>query len=233
MSGAAREVLELEPAEFAAWTARVVEDAIHTAVQTRGVCRLVLAGGRTPAAVYRDLAVRDGIPWAQCDVFIGDERCVPPEHIDSNFRMIAETLLHLVPIPPAQIHRLRGEAGATVAAAEYEALLAPLSEPKFDFVLTGVGADGHTASLFPGDARVMSEPGWTMAAVAPPDFAIAERVGLSLRALCSARTVCVLCTGADKVAVRRLILDGDADAQLLPAALVHGIDRTLWIVDPL
>ncbi len=233
MSGVAREVLTLEPAEFAAWTARVLEDAIHTAVQARGVCRLVLAGGRTPAAVYRDLAVRDGIPWAHVDVFIGDERCVPPEHIDSNFRMINESLLHLVPIPSAQIHRLRGEAGATAAAAEYNTLLETLPEPKFDFVLTGVGADGHTASLFPGDARVESEHAWTMPSVAPPDFAIAERVGLSLRALCSARMVCVLCTGAEKQAVRRAILEGDAAAQSLPAALVHGIDRTLWIVDPM
>jgi 6-phosphogluconolactonase len=233
MSDAVREVLPLEPAEFAAWTARVLEDAIHGAVQARGVCRLVLAGGRTPAAVYRDLAVRDGIPWAQVEVFIGDERCVPPEHIDSNFRMIAESLLHLVPIPSAQIHRLRGEAGATVAAAEYDALLTALPEPKFDVVLTGVGADGHTASLFPGDARVTTEQHWAMPSIAPPDFAIAERVGLSLRALCSARTVCVLCTGAEKAAVRQKILEGDPAAQLLPAALVHGMDRTLWIVDPL
>ncbi len=232
MSGAAREVLTLDPAEFADWTARVIEDAIATAVAARGVCRIVLAGGRTPAQVYRVLAAHDGIPWAHVEVFIGDERCVPPTHVDSNYRMIADTLLDRVPIPPAQIHRLRGEVDGATAAAEYQSLLEPLPEPKFDFVLTGIGADGHTASLFPGDARVTTEMAWAMTAVSPPDFAVRERVGLSLRALCSARVVCVLCTGAEKHPVRAAILSGDSAAQLLPAALVHGTERTLWIVDP-
>jgi 6-phosphogluconolactonase len=232
MSGIARDVLPLEPSEFAAWTARVIEDAIHTAVQARGVCRLVLAGGRTPEQVYRVLAQHSDVPWASVEVFIGDERCVPPTHADSNYRMIEASLLSAVPIPAAQIHRLRGDVGAAAAVAEYQALLEPLHEPKFDFVLTGVGADGHTASLFPGDPNVIAERAWAMASVAPPAFAVAERVGLSLRALNSTHVMCVLCTGPEKRAVRSAILSGDADAQLLPAARVHGMDRTLWIVDP-
>ena len=233
MSGAVREVLPLDGDEFAGWTARVIEDAIHTAVTMRGICRIVLAGGRTPAQVYRVLAERADVPWAQVEVFIGDERCVPPTHADSNFRMIDDTLLSVVPIPSAQIHRLRGELGAPGAAAEYQALLEPRPEPKFDFVLNGMGADGHTASLFPGDQRVDASREWAMPAVAPAQFAIAERVGLTMRALCSTRVSCVLCVGAEKRVVREAILSGDAAAQLLPAARLHGLDRTLWIVDRL
>lgn len=233
MSGAVREVLIVEADEFAGWAARVIEDSVHDSVQARGVCHLVLAGGRTPAEVYRVLAQRDGVPWAQVHVYIGDERCVPPTHADSNYRMIDETLLSVVPIPEAQIHRLRGELGGVAAAAEYQTLLDPLAEPKFDFVLNGMGADGHTASLFPGDARLLTARAWAMAAVAPPAFAVPERVGLTMRALRSTRVSVVLCTGAEKHAVRTAILAGDAAAQLLPVAMLHGIERTLWIVDPM
>jgi 6-phosphogluconolactonase len=233
MSGAVRDVLVLDADEFAGWTARVMEDAIGSAVLARGVCRIVLAGGRTPAQVYRVLAERADVPWSEVEVFIGDERCVPPTHADSNYRMIDETLLSVVPIPAPQIHRLRGELGAVAAAAEYQALLAPHQEPQFDFVLNGMGADGHTASLFPGDDRVDASHEWAMTAVAPAQFAIAERVGLTMRALCSTRVSCVLCTGAEKRAVREAILSGETAAQLLPAARLRGLDRTLWIVDPL
>ena len=232
MSGSVREVLALEAVEFAGWTARVIEDAIHSAVTARGVCRIVLAGGRTPAQVYQVLALRANVPWAEVHVYIGDERCVPPTHADSNYRMIEQTLLSMVPVPKAQIHRLRGELGANAAAGEYQLFLEPLPEPKFDFVLSGVGADGHTASVFPGDERVMTSHAWAIGAVSPPQFAVSERVGLTLRALCSTRVACVLCTGAEKRAVRDAILSGDAAAQSLPAARLRGMDRTLWIVDP-
>lgn len=150
MSGAVREVLTLDADEFAGWTTRVIEDAIQTAVTARGVCRIVLAGGRTPAQVYRVLAQHAEVRWTHVEVFIGDERCVPPTHADSNYRMIAETLLSLVPIPAAQIHRLRGEIGADAAAAEYQALLDPLAEPKFDFVFEWHGSRRAHGVAVPG-----------------------------------------------------------------------------------
>ncbi len=232
MKGAPREVLEFEVVSYAEQTATMLEWVIRDAVLARGVCRAVLAGGRTPAAVYRTLAKRPDIPWGNVEVYIGDERCVPPTHADSNYRMIAETLLDQVAIPEAQVHRLRGELGAVQAAAEYEALIDPLPMPKFDLVLTGVGADGHTASLFPGDSRVSSSTAWAMDAVAPAEFAVAERVGLTLRALCASRVLVVLCTGADKRAIRTAILDGTPHGRALPAALVSGLERTVWVVDP-
>lgn len=232
-SGAPREVLVVEAAEFAARTAALLGTAMRAAIEARGRCRIVLAGGRTPAAVYHVLAADDRIAWAQVVAFIGDERCVPPEHAESNYRMIAETLLHVVPIPESQIFRLRGELGAESAAAEYDVMLDALSgEPKFDVVLSGVGADGHTASLFPGDARVGVVDGWAMAAVAPPPFAIRERVGLTLRALNDTRLQLVLCTSDDKKPVRRRILDGEPAALELPAAKLSGVERTIWVVDP-
>ncbi|MCC7055542.1 MAG: 6-phosphogluconolactonase [Gemmatimonadaceae bacterium] len=231
--GARREVLVLPPEDFARDTATLLAGIIAGVTGESGRrCRIVLAGGRTPAVVYRELATRAAVRWDLVEAYIGDERCVPPDHADSNFRMIDEMLLSQVPIPPWQIHRLRGERGSAAAAAEYDALLAPLPEPKFDLVLSGVGADGHTNSLFPGDARITTEPHWAMPAVAPPAFAVAERVGLSLRALNSTRAQVVLCTGADKRDVRARILRGDPDAAELPAAMLSGTARTLWIVDP-
>lgn len=232
MTGAPREVLEFPVTSFAEQAATLLEWVIREAVLQRGVCRMVLAGGRTPGAVYRALAKRPDMPWGEVHVYIGDERCVPPTHADSNFRMIAETLLDSVAIPPTQIHRLRGEIGSVAAADEYDALLSPLPEPKFDLTLTGVGADGHTASLFPGDPQVTTSTRWAMPAVAPPEFAVAERVGLTLRALCSSRVLVVLCTGKDKRAVRAAITEGHPSARLLPVALVSGIDRTVCVVDP-
>ncbi len=232
MKGAPREVLEFAVTTYAEQTATMLEWVIRAAVSARGLCRIVLAGGRTPGAVYRALAKRPNMPWEQVHVYIGDERCVPVTDADSNFRMIASTLLDAVTIPRDQIHRLRGEIGSDAAAAEYDALLEQLPEPKFDLTLSGIGADGHTASLFPGDPQVTAATAWAMAAVAPPEFAVAARVGLSLRALCSSRVMVVLCTGADKQAIRAAILDGASTARTLPAALLSGIDRTVWVIDP-
>jgi 6-phosphogluconolactonase len=230
--GAHRDVIALAPADFARRTAALIAGVIGGPRGDDERCRIVFAGGRTPATVYGALATIPQLPWHQVEAYIGDERCVPPDHVDSNYRTIAETLFNRVPIPPEQIHRWRAEMGSAAAAAEYDVLLATIREPKFDLVLSGVGADGHTNSLFPGDFRVTTERAWAMPAVAPQAFAVAERVGLSLRALNSTRVQMVLCTGADKRAVRDRILRGDAMASELPAARLSGVDRTLWIVDP-
>lgn len=229
--GAPREVLTLEPAVFAVQTAALLAQAMRDAVTQRGKCRIVLAGGRTPAAVYRVLAADVSVPWAQVSAFIGDERCVPPDHVESNYRMINETLLSVVRMEEDRIFRIRGELGGAAAAAEYDAMLDALSsDPKFDIVLSGVGADGHTASLFPGDPRIDTAPGWAMSAVAPAPFAVSDRAGLTFRALNSTRLQVVLCTAEDKKPVRQRILSGSAPE--LPAARLSGIERTVWIVDP-
>ncbi len=231
--GGSREVLTLTADVFASTVAEMIGTALRAAVTARGKCRIVLAGGRTPAAVYRVLAADATLPWAQVSAFIGDERCVPPDHAESNYHMISETLLSVVAMEEDRIFRLRGELGGVAAAAEYDAIIGALSgEPKFDVVLSGVGADGHTASLFPGDPAVDRATGWAMAAIAPAPFAISDRAGLTLRALNSTRLQVVLCTAEDKKPVRRRILCDAPEAAALPAARLSGTERTVWVVDP-
>jgi 6-phosphogluconolactonase len=225
-----REVLEFGASALPVSTAALLADVIRNAVRARGVCHMVLAGGRTPAAIYRALAMLDYVPWEQVHVYVGDERCVPPTHPDSNFTMISANLLTRVAIPETQVHRLRGDVDPDVAVAEYDALLQLLPAPCFDLVLTGAGADGHTASLFPGDPNVQQSRAFAMRAVAPAPFAVVQRITLTLRALCSTRVMCVLCPGDDKRAMRTAILSGDVVANALPVALMRGSERTVWVV---
>jgi len=227
-----RIVHRLEPAEFATATADLLRMLMREAIASDGECRIVLAGGRTPGAVYDVLCTHADIDWVRVRVFIGDERCVPPHHADSNFAMIERALLSRVSIPAAQVHRMRGEIDAAAAAAEYDAIVAALGEPRFHVVLNGVGADGHTASLFPGDASITGEQRWSVAARAPAPFAVPQRVTLSLRALNATRHSVTLCTGDDKRTVRRMILCTEAGTPSLPASLLRGAEQTIWCVDP-
>lgn len=229
---APRRVVQFWAADVPSETARMLSALIRRFVRESGQCRMVLAGGRTPAAIYRMLAEAHEVPWDKVEIFIGDERCVPPTDGDSNFRMIDASLLSLVAVRPDQVHRLRGEIGSHAAAAEYDALIDALPAMKFDIVLTGVGADGHTASLFPGDPSVRLATSWAVASTAPAPFVVAERVGMTLRALNATRVMIVLCTGAEKLPVRTRILSGASDARDLPAAMLAGHEQTLWIVDP-
>ncbi|HZA52807.1 MAG TPA: 6-phosphogluconolactonase, partial [Candidatus Udaeobacter sp.] len=119
---------------------------------------VALSGGSTPKSVYALLAsdgYKERIPWHQVHLFWGDERCVPPDHPESNYRMVRESLLAKVKIPNENVHRMQGEKEPAVAALEYEATLKEFfdlptgSLPRFDLILLGIGEDGHTASLFP------------------------------------------------------------------------------------
>ena len=161
---------------------RAAEAAVGTindAVRTAGTCSIVLSGGATPRTLYRLLAseFRAQIPWAQVQVFWGDERYVPPEDPRSNYRMATETLLDHVPCPPKNIHPMPTHfQNADVAARDYERTLRThfVDEwPHFDLVLLGVGDDGHTASLFPGSLALAERTRWVVAAQAPVEPAIA------------------------------------------------------------
>jgi 6-phosphogluconolactonase len=192
---------------------------------------LVLSGGRTPLRAYESLAARaGGVAWNRVHVFWGDERCVRPDHPDSNYGAADAKLLARVPIARENVHRVRGELPPKEAAAEYEREVAAFfaeqrrTRPEFDLVLLGMGADGHTASLFPGSPELDERVRWVVASVAPvqpPD-----RVTLTLPALASARRTVVLVAGGEKRDALRRVLDGDLT---LPAARVRG--DILWLAD--
>ena len=199
------------PEEVAAAAAAEIANAIRKGART-----LVLAGGTTPLRCYELLADMD-VRWGRVTVLFGDERCVPPDHPDSNYRMVRETLLSKV--APASVHRMAGELGPTAAARDYErvvGLLVPL-----DLVLLGVGEDGHTASLFPGHPALKAD-GWTACirnAPKPPS----QRVTLTLAALRGARLVIILATGAGKANAVAL-----AKRQEVPSGMIAG---ARWLID--
>ena len=145
--------------------AEAIVEHIRETLQTRDVYSIALSGGSTPRRLYTllsgDAAIRDQIPWERIHFFWGDERHVPPDHPDSNYRMADGALLSNAPIPAENIHRIRAEdADAEKAAAAYEHEIRRFFRidagqmPRFDCVLLGMGADGHTASLFPGTAAL-------------------------------------------------------------------------------
>jgi 6-phosphogluconolactonase len=181
---------------------------------------IALAGGSTPRGLYERLGTGSSLDWPNIDVFFGDERCVPPDHPDSNFRMAYEALLSKV---RARVHTMPG---ATCDALASEADLRSIfgeGTPAFDLILLGLGEDGHTASLFPGDPALEVRD-HLVVRVTRPDH---PRLTLTLPVLKAARLVLFLVAGASKrEALRRLLNNED-----IPAARVHAA-RTLVISDP-
>jgi len=171
---------------------------------------VALAGGSTPRRLYERLAACD-FPWSETEVFFGDERCVPPDHPDSNYRMAHEALLSRV---QARVHRMPGE---TCDASAYEEDLARVfgpGLPEFDLVLLGLGVDGHTASLFPGDPA-LDVTDRHVVRVQRPDH---PRLTLTLPVLSAAKVVMFLVSGESKrESLRRLLAGAD-----IPAARVRG-----------
>lgn len=172
----------------------------------RGSAHLVLAGGDTPRPLYRELAdpaFQGQLDWSRVHVYFGDERCVPPDHPDSNYHMARTTLLDHVPIPAAQVHPILCHLDSVrLDAARYARTLAahaptgPGGLPRFDLVLLGVGGDGHTASLFPGTC-ILNERERPVAAVYVPHLK-SWRISLTYPALRQARALWVMATGASK-----------------------------------
>jgi 6-phosphogluconolactonase len=225
-----------EPESLAAAAASEIASRLAGAVGERGRASWALAGGSTPRRAY-ELLARDhaALPWDRIHVFWGDERCVPPDHADSNFAMARRALLDRVAIPPANVHRVRGELAAEGAALDYERELrgffGDVAFAAFDVVLLGVGEDGHTASLFPGHPALAETTRWAVpveTAAKPPRW----RVSLTLPVLCAARDVFVLAAGAGKRAVVAAVrTDADSAARAYPAAAVRPAGRLVWLVD--
>ena len=227
-----------DPAALADTAARLIADAAAEAIAARGRFTIALAGGATPRATYARLArppFCDQVEWSRTWVCFGDERAVPPEHPDSNYGMAQATLLSKVPLPAAQVLRIRAEAeDPEAAAAEYATALGRVFAtrrgelPRFDLVLLGLGVDGHTASLFPG-SPVLKEVFRTVAAVHAAAAAIPQRLTLTFPVLNASARVVFLVAGPEKAKVVRAVL---VDGALLPAAMVRpDPGKLVWLLD--
>jgi 6-phosphogluconolactonase len=222
--------------------AETIAEAARSAVATRGRFTIALAGGRTPRTLYELLAAGGGgtVPWADTHVFFSDERCVPPDDPASNYRMVRVALLDRVPGLASRTHRIEGERPPSESASRYEAeLRAAFDQPggrpddeTFDVAVLGLGPDGHTASLFPGSLALEEGVRWVAPATAPPDAPVRQRITLTFPPLDAARTVVLLCAGADKRdIVARIRADGPRAAERYPAARVTARERLWWLLD--
>jgi 6-phosphogluconolactonase len=219
-----------DPTALARAAAGRIAAAAADAIAARGRFRLVLAGGETPRRTYGVLAgigLEARLDWPLVEVFWGDERCVPPDDPRSNYRMARESLLDRVPIAPENVHRIRGEDEPARAAREYEARLRDVVP---DLVLLGLGADGHTASLFPGHRAVRERTRRVLAEYVT--VVEAWRVTLTPPMLNAARAVVFLVSGTGKAGPLRQVLEGALPPDLLPARAIHPASgRVDWLVD--
>jgi 6-phosphogluconolactonase len=207
-----------------------VEEAAKS-IGDRGRFAVALAGGSTPKALYELLATgyRSTLDWGRIHAFFGDERTVPPDHEDSNYRMAQEALLSRVPL--GSVHRMRGELDPAEAAALYEEELAEFfgGPPRFDLVLLGIGEDGHTASLFPGTPALDVRDRW--AVENPVEKLGTVRLTLTVPAINAAERVNFLVVGEGKAGALKEILEGDASPHEYPAKLIRPEGGAVWMVD--
>jgi 6-phosphogluconolactonase len=222
----------------AALITRAAELFAETARQSiawRDTFKVGLAGGSTPRELYELLAgevYAPRIPWEETHVFWSDERCVPPASEESNYRMAYEAMLARVPVPAAQIYRMRGEEEPAQAALDYEKILEEKLEnpPQLDLILLGMGEDGHTASLFPGSPVIED----TEHLVAAPfvEKLKAHRLTMTFRAINAARSVTFLVAGEAKAEALRAVLESAKDPHRYPSQAVEPASGELvWLVD--
>jgi 6-phosphogluconolactonase len=211
-------------------------------IARRGVFTLALSGGSTPKKLYALLATDPAFgnfPWEKTQLFFGDERHVPPDHPESNFRMTRESLLPTGRVPPAHLHRVRAELpNASEAAAGYEAELRTFFTagqcldgfPRFDAVLLGMGPDGHTASLFPGSKGLEETQRWVIANWV--EKFQTERITFTFPVLNAARHILLLVAGADKTEMLHEVLVSKRGQKAFPVQRVAPVDGVkAWLLD--
>lgn len=211
----------------------------NTAVNENGRFLVAISGGSTPRQTYQLLAQEpfvNQVAWQSIHFFWVDERCVPPEHIESNYKMACETLLSKVPIPEENIHRIKGELANKEAARIYEEHLHvffPGRTPEFNLILLGLGIDGHTASLFPGPIDIYENNSWVLPIKhTTPPVPLIDRVTLTPLVLNSATKVIFVVSGTDKAKILADVLNGNDQPKVLPAQLVKPNNgNLLWLVD--
>jgi 6-phosphogluconolactonase len=206
--------------------------AVEAALATRGRAMVALAGGSTPRRMH-ELLVDAPLDWSRVEAWFGDERCVPPDHADSNHGAAWRALLSKVPIPLANIHRLRGELDPPLAAALAEAELLRVAGPapvRFDLVCAGMGSDGHTLSLFPGTSALREERRLVVANEVPR--LSTTRLTFAYPLVHAARAVLFLACGTDKRPMVRAATVVEPEVDAPPAAHARSRDGcTTWVVD--
>ncbi len=231
--------VEPDAAALAQRAARHFVEQAEQAVAARGRARIAISGGSTPKAAFALLADpaqpwRARMPWDRLDLWWVDERCVPPDHADSNYRMTREALLDHVQLSPAQIHRMEGELDPEAAADRYESelrnsfRLEGAEVPCFDLIALGMGPDGHTASLFPHTPALHEVMRLVTANhVAAKD---AWRTTLTLPVINRARQVFFLVGGPDKTQILKEVLLGPRDPERLPSQLIQPAGGILTLI---
>lgn len=231
--------------EVALAGARRFAELAKTAIAEAGRFTVALSGGSTPRTIHQILAAapyHDDIDWSKVYIFFGDERCVPPDDPDSNYRMAEETLLSQVPIPSDHVYRMRGEADPPTAAAEYSAELqkffdlkegqGPLPEnfPRLDLIFLGMGPDGHTASLFPGTVALQERSKPVTANYVPK--LTTNRLTLTAPSINRAANIIFLITGDSKVDALQQVLEGEYQPEVYPSQLIRpGQGKLTFLVD--
>ena len=222
----------LHSKDFAGDAARFILDHARKAIAERGLFRLGLTGGRSPQAVNEVLIAQAGnLPWSKVQLTFGDERCVPPDHEDSNYRVAKESLLDPSRIPDGNVFRMRGEIDPEAAAREYEAKLHAVAsrfgEPRYahDLLLLGLGEDGHTASLFPGSPaldEITREVLPVIGSKPPP-----QRISMTFPLINAAQHILFLVPQPAKREIAEAAIAGDTR---YPASRVHGQEQTTWLL---
>ncbi|MBI4525986.1 MAG: 6-phosphogluconolactonase [Deltaproteobacteria bacterium] len=228
-----------DPEELAYRAAREFAQLVNQFVAESGRFVAALSGGSTPRRLYSVLAsseFQNKILWSNVHLFWGDERCVPADHPESNYRMVNDVLLSKVPVPKENIYRIQGEKPPEVGAREYEQNLRAFFQvsgnqfPRFDLILLGLGEDGHTASLFPGSSVLRETNRWVVALYV--ERLATHRLTLTLPVLNKAANVFFLVTGQNKASILRRILSDREPSQDIPARLVQPANGNLvWWVD--
>ena len=232
--------VEPNSAALAARAAQYFVEMIEESVEARGRARVAISGGSTPKAAFQLMGDphqpwRARMPWDRLEIFWVDERCVPPDHEDSNFRMTREALLDHVPLRPEQIYRMEGELNPEEAASRYESglrnsfRLEGAQVPTFDLIALGMGPDGHTASLFPHTAA-LNEMMRLAVANHVPQQKDSWRITLTWPVINHARSVFFLIAGLDKAGVLKEVLTGPRDPERLPSQLISPSSGILTMI---
>jgi 6-phosphogluconolactonase len=219
--------------------AELFADTVLEAVSARGLARVAISGGSTPKAMFALLAddsqpfIND-IPWASIQLFWVDERCVPPEHPESNYGMTKAAMLDKVPLPPANVHRMEGELDPEEASWRYEAeirnafKLEGAETPTFDLIMLGLGPDGHTASLFPHTEGLNEMSRICMANHVPQKDV--WRLTLTWPVITQGREVAFLIEGAEKAGMVKTVFTGESDPETYPAQLIRPASGKLTLL---